>query len=112
MTTIANDVVVDFGLGLLAFSASFIYMLVAMLVLNASVTPGEGQNVDAVELFALLGCLLFGWVACVLFVMTSLEVFRSGFKTVFVCFIQVCWFCRGNMLFCPVRFLGLSSAAR
>lgn len=89
MTTIANDVVVDFGLGLLAFSASFIYMLVAMTVFMASINPSDGKDVDAVELLSSLGCLIFGWVACLLFVKTSLEVFRSGFKTVFVCFVQV-----------------------
>lgn len=88
LTTIANDVVVDFGLSLLAFSASFIYMLVAMAVFMASINPDDGHSVDAVELVSSLGCLLFGWVACLLFVKTSLEVFRSGFKTVFVCFVQ------------------------
>lgn len=92
LTTIANDVVVDFGLSLLAFSASFIYMLVAMAVFMASINPDDGHSVDAVELVSSLGCLLFGWVACLLFVKTSLEVFRSGFKTVFVCFVQVGWF--------------------
>eukprot|EP00904_Undaria_pinnatifida_P009366 jgi/Undpi1/555/HiC_scaffold_10.g04019.m1 len=88
LTTIANDVVVDFGLRLLTFSASFIYVFVALTVFIASISHGDNEDVDMVEVVSSLICLLFGWVACLLFVKTSLEVFRSGFKTVFVCFVQ------------------------
>ena len=115
LTTIANDVVVDFGLRLLTFSASFIYVFVALTVFIASISHGDNEDVDMVEVVSSLICLLFGWVACLLFVKTSLEVFRSGFKTVFVCFVQVGCFCRdrvlyafytGNsLLYSPSRFL-------
>ncbi len=47
------------------------------------------EVVDTVEFWSVVGPHIFGAVALAFLVTTVLEVVRSGFKAVFVCFVQV-----------------------
>lgn len=47
------------------------------------------EIVDTVEFWSVVGPHIFGAVALAFLVTTVLEVVRSGFKAVFVCFVQV-----------------------
>lgn len=55
-----------------------------------------GEMVDSVEFWSVVGPQIFGAVALAFLVSTVLEVVRSGFKAVFVCFVQVCAFFWGG----------------
>lgn len=98
VTTLANDVVVDFGLALLAISATVIYevcsvaSVVGFLVLKAQGNNGGNDShafADTMELWFIVGYQVFGLATCLLLVFTFLEVVKSGYKAVFVCFVQV-----------------------
>lgn len=67
-----------------------------MKVFNDAEESGKDadQMVDSIEFWAVAGPQIFGAVALVFLVSTVLEVVRSGFKAVFVCFVQViAFFC-------------------
>lgn len=104
VTTLANDIVVEVGLRLLAVSATVVYVLVTgvmmfgafMRVGGADFFEDDGTNgdhkepkVDTIEFWSVVGPQIFGVVALVFLISTVLEVVRSGFKAVFVCFVQV-----------------------
>lgn len=57
------------------------------------------EMVDSIEFWSVVGPQIFGAVALAFLVSTVLEVVRSGFKAVFVCFVQVFFFA------CPPSFL-------
>lgn len=94
---LANDGILAFGLRALAASATFAYVLISFVLLGTfayfdedgeSSKAGNG-NSDDLEFWSLLGAHIFGAVTCMLLLGTVLEVLRSGFKAVFVCFVQV-----------------------
>lgn len=100
VTALANDVIVDMGLSLVAISAAILYCVIAstLFVIAFEINIGglyddmNGSNfggADSVRFWGLFGPLIFGSLACVLLISTMLEVLRSGFKAIFVCFVQV-----------------------
>lgn len=91
VTALANDFIVDVGLSLLAVSSAIIYVFIslALFAVALDINGGELGGADTVTFWGFIGPLIFGAVACVLLVSTVLEVVRSGFKAVFVCFVQV-----------------------
>lgn len=96
MTAIANDTVVDIGLTMLAIATSVVYMATAiaanmavMLAYSALPELAEGGGAYSQFFLTFLASVLYGFVACVIIISTMLEVVRSGFKAVFVCFVQV-----------------------
>ena len=62
-----------------------------MKVFNDADESGKDaeQMVDSFEFWSVVGPQIFGVVALAFLVSTVLEVVRSGFKAVFVCFVQV-----------------------
>ncbi|CAM9101232.1 unnamed protein product [Scytosiphon promiscuus] len=103
VTTLANDIVVEVGLRLLALSATVVYVLVTGVMMfgafmrvggaaafddGGSSADGKGTKVDTIEFWSVVGPQIFGVVALVFLVKTVLEVVRSGYKAVFVCFVQ------------------------
>ena len=89
VTTIANDTVVDFGLTLFALAATLVYMMSAYLVYLASSYASRLASWETGGLVAVMYPAAFGFLACVIVISTTLEVVRSSFKAVFVCFVQV-----------------------
>lgn len=82
---------VDVGLTMLTMAVTLgymyaLYLLVCLLLLFSAVLVPVGGGV--ILLFFLLAGV-FGYMACGLVIGTTLEVVRSGFKAVFVCFVQV-----------------------
>ncbi|CAB1097817.1 unnamed protein product [Ectocarpus sp. CCAP 1310/34] len=90
VTTLANDIVVEVGLRLLALSATVVYVLLTGVMMFGAFmrVDGDSSMVDSVEFWSIVGPQIFGVVALAFLVSTVLEVVRSGFKAVFVCFVQ------------------------
>ncbi len=84
VTTIANDTVLDIGLTTLVLGATAAYLAAAYLVLllAGSVLGGLGGTL----VFAVL---VLSWVVVNVIMATTIQVLRSSFRAVFVCFVQV-----------------------
>eukprot|EP00752_Nemacystus_decipiens_P002056 g1968.t1 len=98
VTTLANDIVVEVGLTLLALSATLAYVLLTGMIMFGGIMKvfsdaeesgkDADEMMDSFEFWTVIGPQIFGVVALVFLVSTVLEVVRSGFKAVFVCFVQ------------------------
>lgn len=89
MTTVANDITVDTGLAVLVVGVTVCYAVTASVLLQVVVKlfgSPSGGGFLVTEIFAIVFVSFF-LVAIV--VGTSVEVLRSAFKAVFVCFVQV-----------------------
>lgn len=89
VTALANDTVVDVGLTMLAMALTLGYMYALYLLVWLLIALAVVMRFGGIVLIFLLFAGVFGYLACGLVIATTLEVVRSGFKTVFVCFVQV-----------------------
>lgn len=91
VTTIANDVLVEVGLVLLTVSAATIYTTLSMIVFSMEVSSSSftATSLNTFEFWSVVGPQIFGLATFFMLIATMCEVVRSGFKTVFVCFVQV-----------------------
>lgn len=97
---LANDIVVEFGLGLLGISMTLVYAAMSMALLftfshfeeDGALSEADEAKSHPLEFWSLVGPQVFGAVTCMLLLSTVLEVVLSGFKAVFVCFVQVSYY--------------------
>lgn len=75
---------VDIGLSLFAVAAAVVYVMASWVLIVAFSAIGSG--------ITMLLFTFFGFIVCLIAISTTLEVMRSGFKAVFVCFVQVSFF--------------------
>ena len=87
VTTLANDVTLEVACGFIAISAFISYTLASSVALGPFLT--SESSVDSVEFWSIIGPQIFGLLACFFLIRTVLELARSGYKAVFVCFVQV-----------------------
>lgn len=88
VTAVANDLIVETGLRLLALSATVAYFLISLSLISI-LNMSALRSMDTISFWLYVLPLIFGFASCLLFVSTALEVVRSGFKAVFVCYVQV-----------------------
>lgn len=103
VTTLANDIIISVGLSLLAASAIIVYVLVDICFFSIVLLQVFSEN-KGIEWYAALNPILLlnnqryfyldvyqvvGYITCLLVVLNVLEVVNSGYKAVFVCFVQV-----------------------
>lgn len=86
MTTIANDTVVDVGLSALVFGSALCYLGAAYLVL---VLIGGVLGVKGWPLGTAFAVFFCSYFFVTIIAATTVEVLRSSYKAVFVCFVQV-----------------------
>lgn len=84
VTTIANDTVLDIGLTALVLGATAAYLAAAylLLLLVGSVLGGLGGVL-------VVAVLVLSWFVVNVIMATTIQVLRSSFRAVFVCFVQV-----------------------
>lgn len=94
MTTIANDMIVDAGLTVIVVGVTVFY-LVAAFVLRWLVAVPFGSPSDTPFVAEIYWIVALSYILVAIIVGTTVEVLRSSFKAVFVCFVQVklYWFC-------------------
>ncbi|CAN0166641.1 unnamed protein product, partial [Ectocarpus fasciculatus] len=85
VTTIANDIVVDVGLTAICVGLTVCFLAFAYLVIMANGVVFGGTFLVG---FVAYGTFLFGSFMVAFVVATTVEVLRSSFKAVFVCFVQ------------------------
>lgn len=84
VTTIANDIVVDVGLTAVCAGLTVCFLCLAYLVIAVTERALGGTFLVGVYVIFLFSPFLVAFV-----VATTVEVLRSSFKAVFVCFVQV-----------------------
>lgn len=102
VNTLANDYLIWNGLCLLTASIFIVFYLVNFFMSPQTNTAmdqtknlhaGKGfspfEISDTVEFWSVMGPQVFGLVTCLLLTSTALEIVISGYKAVFVCFVQV-----------------------
>jgi len=84
ITTIANDTVLDIGLTALVLGTTVAYLGAAylLLLLAGSVLGGLGG-------ILVVAVLVLSWFVVNAIMATTIQVLRSSFRAVFVCFVQV-----------------------
>lgn len=89
MTTVANDIIVDAGLSVLVVAVTVCYVTAASLLFQAIVKV-VGSSLGGG--FVVMGFFVTAFVSYFLVVIvvgTTVDVLRSAFKAVFLCFVQV-----------------------